>query len=102
MLTFRDTDKKFESNENLLKTITNKNSNVDLADSSAIKLEYEIAKEIWYDEKALGNESARQKSSITLLQSPAIMSGSLNIKSFSQTKKNKNLIFIFQSKWTLW
>ena len=77
MLIFRDTDKKFELEAELLKMKTNKNYNVDLANLPDKKLMYEFGKEMYFDEKALGNKSVRDKSLIRLLQSPAIMAGSL-------------------------
>ena len=44
LLTFRDKNKKFEIKGDLLKTITNKNYNVDLASLSDKKLMYDFAK----------------------------------------------------------
>ena len=38
---------------------------------------YEFAKEMHFDEGALGDESTQDKSPIKLLKSPAIMAGSL-------------------------
>ena len=55
MLTFRDTDKEFELKGELLKMITNKNYNVNLASLQDKKLMYDFAKEMNFDTKALGN-----------------------------------------------
>ena len=52
MLTFRDTGKEFELKGDLLKKITNKNYNVDLASIQDKKLMYDFAKEMNFDTKA--------------------------------------------------
>ena len=65
--------KKIELLEDLLKMIINKNYNVDLANLQDTKLEFEISKEMYFDEKPLGLEGTRDKSLIRLLRSPAIM-----------------------------
>ena len=53
LLTFRDTDKKNELKGELVKTITNKNYIVDLADLQVKKLMFEFAKKMCFDEKTL-------------------------------------------------
>ena len=53
--------------------ITKKNYNVGHAKLSDKKIKYEVANEIYFVQKALGNKSTRDKSLITLLQSPAII-----------------------------
>ena len=73
MLTFRDTGKEFELKGNLLKMITNKNYNVDLASSADKKIMYDFAKEMNFDTKALGNKSTRDRTLIKLLNSPGLM-----------------------------
>ena len=55
-LTFRDTGKVFELKEQLLKMITNKNYNVDLASLSDKETMYDFAKEMHSDERGqVGN-----------------------------------------------
>ena len=61
LLTFRDTNKQFELKGELLKMITNKNYNVNLANLSDKKLLYDFAKEMNFDLKAQGNKSTRDK-----------------------------------------
>ena len=73
LLTFRDTDKEFELKGDLLKMITNKNFNVDLASLADKKLMYDFAKEMHFDTKALGNKSTRDRTLIKLLRSPGLM-----------------------------
>ena len=73
ILTFRDTGKEFELKGNLLKMITNKNYNVDLANLQDKKLMYDFAKEMHFDTKALDNESTRDRSLIKLLKSPGLI-----------------------------
>ena len=53
LLTFRDTGKEFELKGDLLKMITNKNYNVDLASLADKKLMYDFAKEMHFDVKKL-------------------------------------------------
>ena len=59
LFTFRDTSKEFELKGNLLKMITNKNYNVDLASLQDERLMYDFAKEMNFDLKAQGNKSTR-------------------------------------------
>ena len=72
--------------------ITNKNYNVDLAKLSDEKIMYGLAKEMYSDEKGLGNESIRDKSLIKVLKSSGILvfafgvSTSKKKKSFSKTR----------------
>ena len=61
LLTVRDTAKMFELDGQLRKMITNKNQNVDLAKILDKKLMLEIAKEMYFDRKALGKENTRDK-----------------------------------------
>ena len=77
LLTFRDTDKKSELQGDLLKMMTNKNYNVDLAHLSDKKFMYEFAQEMYFDEKVLGNTSTSAKSFIRVPKSPAVMAGYL-------------------------
>ena len=73
LLTFRDSNKQFELKGDLLKMITNKNYNVDLASLSDKKLMYDFAKEMNFDLKAQGNKSTRDRTLIKLLKSPGLM-----------------------------
>ena len=56
-LMFRDTKKQFELKADLLKMITNKNYNVNLASLADKKLMYDFAKEMHFDERRVGNKS---------------------------------------------
>ena len=73
LLTFRDSGKVFELKGELLKMITNKNYNVNLASLADKKLMYDFAKEMHFDTKAQGRKSTRDNTLITLLNSPRIM-----------------------------
>ena len=73
LLTFRDTSKVFELKGHLLRKITNKNNNVDLACSSDRKLMYDFAKDMYFDVRVMGNKSTRDYTLIKLLKSPSIM-----------------------------
>ena len=72
-LRFRDTGKIFELKGELLKMITNKNYNVDLASLQDKKLMYDFAKEMNFDIKAQGNKSNRDRTLIKLLKSPSLL-----------------------------
>ena len=73
LLTFRDTGKEFELKGDLLKLITNKNYNADLARLTDKKIMYDFAKEMNFDTKALGNKFSRDRTLIKLLESPELM-----------------------------
>ena len=73
LLTFRDTGKVFELKGDLLKMITNKNVNVNLASLQDKNLMYDFAKEMIFDTKAQSRKSTRGSTLIELLKSPAIM-----------------------------
>ena len=73
MLTFRDTDEEVDLKGDLLKMITNKNYNVDLASLQDKKLMYDFAKEMNFHTKASGNKTTRDRTLIKLLKSPGLM-----------------------------
>ena len=73
ILTFRDTNKQFELKGDLLEMITNSKFNVDLASSSDKKLMFDFAKEMYFDMKAQGNKSTRDRTLIKLLKSPCLI-----------------------------
>ena len=83
LLIFRDTVKIFVLKGDLLKMITNKNYNVDLASLSDRKLLYYCAKEVNFDVKAIGNKSTRDRTLIKLLKSPAPMASGISTKLLS-------------------
>ena len=78
LLTFRYTGKVIELKGDLLKMITNKNYNVDLASSADEKLMYDFAKEMHIDIKAMGNKSTRDKTLIKLLKLPTIIASGIS------------------------
>ena len=71
--TFRDTGKEFELTGDLLKMITNKIYNVDVASLQDKKLLYDFAKQMNFDLKAPGNKSTRGRTLIKLLKSPSLI-----------------------------
>ena len=73
MLNFRDTNKQFELKGDLLEMITNSKYNVDLASLTDKKLMYGFAKEMHFDQKAVGKKSTRDRTLIKLLKSPGLM-----------------------------
>ena len=89
LLTFRDTGKEFELKGNLLKMITNKNVNVDLASLSDKKLMYDFAKEMHFDTKVQGNKSTRDRTLIKLLKSPPIIASGVSKTIFLSSDANE-------------
>ena len=77
LFTFRDTHKKFEMEGKLLKIMTNKNYNVDLAKILDKELLFEFAKGMCFDQKALGNEGTNDYTFINLLKSAASMASDI-------------------------
>ena len=77
-LTIRDTDKKYELQGDFLGMITIKNYNVDLAKLAAKKLMFDFAKEMYFDEKALGKKTTDEKSLTKMLNSPAIVASRIS------------------------
>ena len=89
LLTFRDSGKVFELKGELLKMITNKNYNVDLASLSDKKLMFDFAKEMNFDKSRVGNKSTRDRTLITLLNSPAIMASGVSNTIFLSSDSNE-------------
>ena len=78
MITFRDSNKSFRLEGDLLKTITNHKFNTDNSSQQDKKLIYEFAKEMNYDTKSTGRPSTRHTSIIKILESPAIMASGVS------------------------
>ena len=73
MITFRESNKTFRLEGDLLKVITNYKFNVDHSSPQDKKLIYEFAKEMKYDINSTGRPGIRHNSMIRLLEQPAIM-----------------------------
>ena len=73
LLIFRDSNKPFKLEGDILETITNYDFNVDHSNQKDRKLIYEFAQEMNFNIKEKRNKSDRDKSIIRLLKSPAIM-----------------------------
>ena len=78
MITFRDSNKTFRLEGDLLKVITNYKFNADHSSPQDKKLIYEFAKEMKYDTKSTGRPSTRHESMIRLLDKPAIMASGIS------------------------
>ena len=104
LLKFRDTSKVFKLKGDLLKMITNKNYNVDLASLLYKNLMYDFAKEMHFRIRGPGNKSTRDRTLIKLLKSPGLMvsaSGVSNTKFLSSNPEeqcNKLKILLQQKK----
>ena len=90
MLTFRDTNKQFELKGDLLKMITNKNYNVDLASLQDKKRMYEFGKEMNFDLKAKGNKSTPDRTLIKLLKSPGLVTSASGVSKTIFLSSNPN------------
>ena len=77
MITFRDSNKSFRLEGDLLKVITNYKFNADHSSSQDKKLIYEFAKEMNFDTKSTGRPSTRHTSIIKILESPSIMASGI-------------------------
>ena len=89
LLTFRETNKQFELKGDLLKMITNKNYNIDLASLSDKKLMYDFAKEMHFDGRRVGNKSTRDRTLIKLLNSPTIKASGISKTIFLSSDPNE-------------
>ena len=78
MINFRDSDKTFKLEGDLLKVITNHKFNVDHSNQQDRKIIYKFAKEMNYDTKSTGRPSVRHSSLIRLLDQPAIMASGVS------------------------
>ena len=78
MITFRDSNKSFRLEGDLLKLITIYKFNADHSSPQDKKLIYEFAKELNYDTKSTGRPCSRQNSIIKILESPAIMASGIS------------------------
>ena len=83
MLIFRDSNKSFKLEGDLLETMTNYDFNVDHSNQQDRKLIYELAKEMNFNIRQKGNKSNRDKSIIRLLRSPRIMASGVTTIFFS-------------------
>ena len=78
MITFRDTDKTFRQEGDLLKVLTKHKFNIDHSNQQDRKIIYQFAKEMNYDIKSTGRPSTRHNSMIRLLDQPAIMASGIS------------------------
>ena len=89
MITFRDSNKSFKLEGDLLKLITNYKFNADHSSPQDRKLFYEFAKEMNYDTKSTGRPSTRHTSIIKILESPAIMASGVSKTIFLSSDPNE-------------
>ena len=78
MIVFRDSNKSFRLEGDLLKVITNHKFNVDHSSPQDKKLIYHFAKEMNYDIKSTGRPSTRHNSMVRLLDQRAIMASGIS------------------------
>ena len=89
MITFRESNKTFKLEGDVLKVITNHKFNVDHSNQQDRKINYEFAKEMNYDIKSTGRPSVRHKSMIRLLDKPAIMASGVSKTIFLSSDPNE-------------
>ena len=78
MLLFRDSNKFFKLDGDLLATMTNYDFNVSHSDPKDQKLIFEFGKEMNFNIRQKRRKSDRDKSMIKLLESPAIMASGIS------------------------
>ena len=86
LLTFRDTDKKFELIGDLLQMITERNYNFDFANLPDKTFMSEFTEETYFDEKALFIKITTDRTLIRLLKSPAITASGVAPRSPKESK----------------
>ena len=89
MITFRDSNKSFKLDGDLLETITSYDFNVDHSNQQDRKLICEFSKEMKYNIKQKGNKSNRDKSLERLLESPAIMASGISRRIIPSSDPNE-------------
>ena len=89
MLIFRDSNKSFKLDGDLLETMTNYDFNVDHSNQQDRKLIYEFAKEMNFNIEEKGKKSDRDKSMVRLLRSPAIMASGVSKTLFLSSDPNE-------------
>ena len=101
MITFRDSNKSFKLDGDLLKLITNYKFNADHSSPQDKKLVYEFAKELNYDTKSTGQSSIRHSSFIKILESPAVLVSGISKTIFLPSDRDElcnKLKFLLQEK----
>ena len=101
MVLFRDSNKSFKLDGDLLETMTNYDFNVDHSNQQDQKLIYEMAKEMNFNIRQKGNKSDRDKSIIKLLQSPRIMASGVTTIFLSENADEfcNRLLLLLQEKY---
>ena len=89
MIVFRDSNKSFRLEGDLLKVLTNYKFNADHSSPQDKKLIYEFAKEMNYDTKSTGRPSVRHNSMVRLLDQPAIMASGFSKTIILSSDPNK-------------
>ena len=89
MITFRDSNKTFRLEGDLLKLIRKYKFNVDHSNQQDRKIIYEFAKEMNYDTKSVGRRSVRHDSMIRLLDKPAFMASGVSKTIFLPSNPNE-------------
>ena len=89
MLLFRDSNKPFKLDGDLLETMTNYDFNVSHSNPKDQKLIYEFAKEMNFDFKKKERKSDRDRTLIKLLKSPAIMASGVSNTIFLSSDPDK-------------
>ena len=89
MLIFRDSNKSFKLDGNLLETMTNYDFNIDHSNQQDRKLIYEFAKEMNFIIRQKGKKSDRDKSIVRLLRSPAVIASGVSKTIFLSSDPNE-------------
>ena len=103
MMTFRDSNKSFKLDGDLLETMINYDFNVSHSNPKDQKLIYEFGKEMNFNIEQKGRKSDRDRSLIKLLKSPAVMASGISniiILSSDPDETCKRLKLLLQEKQT--
>ena len=89
MITFRDSNKSFKLEGDLLKLITDYKFNANHSSPQDKKLIYEFAKEMNCDTKSIGRPNIRHNSIVKILNSPAILASGISKTIFLSSDPNE-------------
>ena len=89
MITFRNSNKSFKLEGDLLKLITDYKFNANHSSPQDKKLIYEFAKEMNYGTKSIGRPSIRHNSIVKILNSPAILASGISKTIFLSSDPNE-------------
>ena len=100
LLSFRDSNKSFKLDGDLLKTMTNYKFNAGHANLQDKKIIREFAEEMKFDIENIGRQSPKDSSTVELLKSPAVMASGVSTMFLSSDPNEvcDRLLILLQEK----